>query len=360
MSDTSGTPAETSKKPNSAYAKTWDTAQKAFKLIAKHRTSADPIAFSVWYGYVSGSKPDLNTAMETMLAETGGLSSADMQQLYSEHIEEASHTEEQLDDISRAIQDEVAGAKSLVTDIISNTDDYVSSMDKAKDLLPSSSQDELMDTLGGIIEKTESSRESAQNIQVALQSKHDEITQLSSKVIKLRENLMRDSLTELVNQQRFEAMLEESSADAVANGYSLTVLAVGIKNIQDLNEKAGIDISEFIVKSFAGIARRVVGDQGVCGRFSSAYFGIMLPRAAYADAGKIANAIIEELDVFKIVKKPSEQLVGHIQCAFGGTSLRPGHSPRDLIAFAMAQAQQAKQSDRSSVKFDLSNRTVAA
>ena len=97
----------------------------------------------------------------------------------------------------------------------------------------------------------------------------------------------------------------------------------------------------------------VVGDQGVCGRFSSSFFGIMLPRAAYAEANKVAHAIIEELDLFKIVKKPSDQLVGHIQVAFGGSCLRVGSNPRDLVALALAQAQQARLNDRSAVKFDL-------
>lgn len=360
MSDTSQTSPQSPKKPRHAYSRSWDTGQAAFKLIAQHRTSADPMSYEVWYTYASGKNEELKIAVDAALEESGGISVAEMQHLHAQFLAKASHTNEELDDISRAIREEVAGAKSLVTDIISNTDNYVSSMDKAKTALPAAaSQEELMSAIGGIIEQTESSRASAQTIQVALQSKHDEITQLSSKVIQFRDNLMRDSLTELVNQQKFEDLLAERSEDALKNGYSLTVIAASIKNIQDLNQKAGMDISEFILKSFSDIARRVVGDQGVCARFSSSHFGIMLPRAAYSEAGKIANAIIEELDLFKIIKKPSEELVGHIQTAFGGTSLRAGSSPRDLIALAMAQAQQAKASDKSAVKFDLKPQAAA-
>jgi diguanylate cyclase len=356
MSDTPETPTENATKSRHAYANSWDTAQTVFKLISQHRTSADPISYAVWYNYAAGKHPELKTAMDTALQEHGGISLAEMQHLHAEFVANDTQTEEELEDISRAIREEVAGAQSLVTDIISNTDDYVSSMDKAKSMLPTNaSQEELSNAIGGIIEQTETSRASAQSIQVALQSKQDEITQLSSKVIKFREDLMRDSLTELVNQQRFEALLGEHAADALANGYSLTVLAASIKNIQALNEKANMDISEFILKSFSDISRRVVGDKGICGRFSSSFFGIMLPRAAYAEAGKIANAIIEELDLFKIVKKPSDQLVGHIEAAFGGSSLRIGANPRELVALALAQTQQAKLSDRSSVKFDLTH-----
>jgi len=354
MSDTLEPQTADAQTPKHAYAKSWDTAQAVFELIARHRTSADPTAYAVWYKYVAGRLPELNTAIDTALEENGGISLAEMQHLHTEYVAEGGQTDEGLDDISRAIREEVAGAQSLVTDIISNTDDYVSSMDKAKSMLsPDASQEQLSEAIGGIIEQTETSRAAAQGIQVALQNKHEEITQLSSKIITFRENLMRDNLTELVNQQRFEALLGEQAADALANGYSLTVLAASIKNIQALNDSANMDISEFILKSFSDIARRVVGDQGVCGRFSSSFFGIMLPRAAYAEAGKIAQAIIEELETFKIVKKPSDQLVGYIEAAFGGTSLRVGSSPRELVALAMAQAQDARQSDRSTVKFDL-------
>lgn len=354
MSDPADTSTEPAATPRHAYAGSWDTAQRVFELISQHRTSAEPTSYAVWYAYVTGQQAELKAAVDTALEENGGISLAEMQHLHAQFVADGSGSDGDLEDISRAIREEVAGAQSLVTDIISNTDDYVSSMDKAKDMLsPEASQEELSDAIGGIIEQTESSRASAQSIQVALQSKHDEITQLSSKVIKFRDNLMRDSLTELVNQQRFEALIGEHAADALANGYSLTVLAASIKNIQDLNATANMDISEFILKSFSDIARRVVGDQGVCGRFSSNFFGILLPRAAYAEAGKIAAAISEELDTFKIVKKPSDQLVGYIGAAFGGTSLRVGSSPRDLVAQAMAQAQKARQSEQSSVKFDL-------
>ena len=68
---------------------------------------------------------------------------------------------------------------------------------------------------------------------------------------------------------------------------------------------------------------------------------------------------VEELDNFRIVKKPSEQLVGYIQCAFGGSSFKAGLLPKDLIRIAADQASQAKFSNKSHVKFDLSNHQAA-
>lgn len=354
MSETPESQAADPQTPPRAYAKSWDTAKSAFKLISRHRTSADPTAYAVWFAYAEGKQSELNAAIDAALEENGSISLAEIQHLHAEYIAPNAQADEDLDDISRAIRNEVADAQSLVTDIISNTGEYVSSMDRAKSMIPAdATQEELSQAIGDIIEQTETSRAEAQSIQVALQNKHEEITQLNSKIVTFRDNLMRDNLTEMVNQQRFEALLGEHVSDALTNGYSLTVLAANVKNIQALNDSANMDISEFILKSFSDITRRVVGDQGICGRFSSSFFGIMLPQAAYADAGKIANAIIEELDIFKIIKKPSNELVGYIEAAFGGSSLRGDCSPRELIALAMAQAQDAKQSDRSAVKFDL-------
>lgn len=340
--------------------KTWAIAQAAFKLITKHRTGADPLAYAVWYGYASKNNPELTAAIDELLAEAGGISAVEMQQLHADHIKEDDQTEKKLEDISRAIHDKVAGAKSLVTDIISNTDEYVSSIDKAKDLLPAgASPDEVMSAIDGIIEQSATSKASAQNIQVALQGKEDEITQLSSRVLQLRENLMRDAVTELINRQKFESLLAERSSEAINNGYSLTVLVARINNIHALNENAGTDISEFIIKAFSGVAKKAVGRQGVCARFSGPEFAIMLPRSAYADASKVANAIIGELDTFKIVNKPSEDVIGHIQCSMGGSSLRAGLTPDDLIGLATAQAGRTGSPGKSSVKFDLTHQSAA-
>ncbi len=339
---------------------TWPTAQAAFKLITKHRTAADPTAYAVWYGYASKENAELNAAIDELLAQTGGISAVEMQQLHADYIQGDDQTEKVLEDISRAIHDKVAGARSLVTDIISSTDEYVSSIDKAKGLLPATgSPDEVKSAIDGIIEQSESSKASAQNIQLALQSKEDEITQLSSRVTQLRENLMRDTVTELINRQKFEALLAERSSEAMTNGYSLTVLVAKVTNIHELNESAGTDISEFIMKAFSGVAKKVVGSKGVCAKFSGPEFAIMLPRSAYADASKVANAIIGELDAFKVVKKPSEQVIGHIQCSMGGSSLRAGLSPEELIALAAAQIRQAGPARKSSVKFDLTHQSAA-
>ena len=216
-----------------------------------------------------------------------------------------------------------------------------------------------MNALDDIIETTKTSQESAETIQFALQSTQDEITQLGSKVSQLRDSLKKDTLTNLVHRDRFETLLAEASQDALANGYSLTVLVVAVKNIQDLCLTADMDISEFILKSLAEIMTRVIAEQGVCARLAGSDLAIMLPKSAYADASKLAKQIVDELEQFKIVKKPSDQLVGYIECAFGGSSLQAGLSPVDLIRIAAEQASQAKFSHKSLVKFSLTNHQAA-
>ena len=347
-------------KPKTAIQRAWDNGRTAFKLMAKHRSSADPKSYAVWYEYVTRKNPELVAVLERLIAQGHGVSAADLRQLYESHIAENSDAEQKLEGISQAIQSEVAGAKSLVTDAISSTSDYVSTMDKAKTLIPNAaSPDKIVEALDEFIQDTRANQEAAENIQVALESTHQEITQLSTRVGELRETLSRDALTSLVNQHKFEALLAESSAEAFANGYSLTVMVVCVKNLQDLSLTAGTDISEFILKSLSGFLSKAVANDGVCARLAGPELAVMLPQAAYSDASKIAKAVIDELDQFKIVKKPSDELVGYIRCAFGGASLRQGLGPKDLIRIAEDQANQAKIKQKSTVKFDLTNHQVA-
>lgn len=344
---------------SSAQSPTFKLGRDAFKLIHRYRTSADPKTYAVWFEYVSRKNQDLVTAIDEILAHKHGITSVELNQLYEQWVREGDGSD-QLRDISQAIEAKVAGAQSLVTDAISSADQYVANMDDAKARLPkTSSPDEIIQALDEIIDHTQSTQDSAQKIQVALQSTHDEITQLNSKVGQFRENLMRDRLTKLINRPEFEALLAESSKEALANGYSLTVMVVSVKNIQDLCLSAGMDISEFIVKSLSGILAKTVGDIGVCARFAGTDLAVMLPKSPYADAANLARNVIEELDQFKIVKKPSDDLVGYIKCAFGGAALQAGLSPADLIEIATEQASQAKFSASSDVKFSLRNHKVA-
>ncbi|GAB5454551.1 MAG: hypothetical protein Hens2KO_07800 [Henriciella sp.] len=338
----------------------WEVGRAAFKLIVQHKSSADPKSYSVWYAYAAQNTPDLNTELDEILAENGSITAAEVRQLFESHLRDVGHAEESLETISRAIEDKVAGAQSLVTEAISSTDEYVSSLDRAKEQLPlGSTREQIVGAIEGIIEQGEASKKSALGVQTALQSTHSEISQLSSRVGKVRETLMRDSVTELMNRQKFVGVLQEKSAEALTNGYSLTVLILSVKNVQALNESAGMDISEFIVKSVSEMMSKAVGDKGICARFSGTVFGIVLPRSAYAEAGKIARAITEELEIFKLMKRPSGTLVGYITCSIGGSSLRPGIAPDDLIKLATEQAHQTKRSDKSAIKFDLKNQQAA-
>ncbi|MFN3212729.1 MAG: diguanylate cyclase domain-containing protein [Henriciella sp.] len=326
----------------------------------QHRSLAEPKAYSVWYTYAAQSHPSLNEELDEILAENGGISAVEIHQLFDAHLKDRAASEHSLETISRAIEDKVAGAQSLVTEAISSTDEYVSSLNRAKQQLPfDSTREQIVGAIEGIIEQGEASKKSALGVQTALQSTHGEISKLSSRVGKLRENLMRDTVTELINRQSFVSLLEEKSSEALANGYSLTVLVLSLKNVQALNESAGMDISEFIVKSVSEIIAKATGDKGVCARFSGTVFAIVLPRSAYGDASKVARAITDELDIFKLMKKPSDTLVGYIKCSIGGSSLRPGIEPDDLIKLATEQAQQGKSSDQNTIKFDLKNQQAA-
>ncbi|MEO1305555.1 MAG: GGDEF domain-containing protein [Pseudomonadota bacterium] len=348
------------KKPTSPHQKSWQTGREAFKFISKYRTGADPKTYAVWFDYASNGDAKLAAELDQILAKDRGVTNAEMRQLFESYLADGRNNDATLNDISTAIQSKVEGANSLVSEVISNTNQYVSSMDSVKQRMPNtSSPEEIMQALDEVIENTRTSQESARGIQVALESTRDEITQLSSRVSQIRENLMRDSLTELINRDRFEMVLGENSADAIANGYSLTVLVVCVKNIQDLCLTASIDISEFVLKSLSGIMRKVVADQGVCARLSGDELAIMLPKSAYADASKFAKQIAEELQHFKIVAKPSDKLVGYIECAFGGAAIQPGRSPAELIRIATEQANHAKFSHKTTVKFDLSNSQAA-
>lgn len=348
------------KQSQTGSSRTWDIGQAAFKLITQHNTSADPVSYAVWYAYASDNKPDLNKALDDILSHERGVTSAEIQQLHADHVKEDTDAEEKLEAFSRAIQSEVAGAQSLVTDIISNADDYASSIGKAKEMLPDTpSDDDLKEVIDEIVEESERSKKSAQDIQVALQNKHEEIIELSSRVVKFRDTLMRDSLTQLINRQKFETLLEERSSEALANGYSMTVLVASVENILDLNQKASADISEFILKSFSRVMKKSVGAKGVCARFSGSEFGVMMPGSAYMEAGKVARSIMKELESNKVVQKQSGQSIGHIQCAFGGAALRPGLSAEDLINLATLQNQHARATDRSAIKFDLTHQSAA-
>ena len=102
----------------------WEFGRAAFKLIVQYKSSADPKSYAVWYAYAAQSKPALNKELDEILAENGGITAVEVQQLHDTHLRIDGLAEENLETISRAIEDKVAGAQTLMTEAISTTDEY--------------------------------------------------------------------------------------------------------------------------------------------------------------------------------------------------------------------------------------------
>ena len=97
------------KKPNATVARSWDTGKTAFRLIAQHKTTADPTAYAVWYHYAGKKNAELNAAMDAILADERGVSSVDLRHLYETYLKEGRDAEAQLEGISQQIETKVAG-----------------------------------------------------------------------------------------------------------------------------------------------------------------------------------------------------------------------------------------------------------
>ena len=99
-----------------------------------------------------------------------------------------------------------------------------------------------------------------------------------------------DLLTGLYNHGYFTGLLDAAVAKAVS-GEASTMLYIGIDNLQQTRESAGIAAGNMVLGHVATLLREQLGEKGIAARFSDDVFTILLQGGAIAEAQKLAEVL---------------------------------------------------------------------
>ncbi|WP_114418807.1 GGDEF domain-containing protein [Marinospirillum perlucidum] len=114
-----------------------------------------------------------------------------------------------------------------------------------------------------------------------------------------------DKTTHLYQRDAFLQIFRELLDQVGPNGLRLTLVAVDMKNLHEINEQFGQSIGDRVLKNMGSLLHHCAGTDDICARFSGRKLCILLPNKGQQDGLVLAEKISRALGKVKYAEFPT-------------------------------------------------------
>ncbi len=172
----------------------------------------------------------------------------------------------------------------------------------------------------------------------------------SMKVRALREQAVRDPLTELYGKQVFWAFLEKEFHRARRYAYALAVVVVDMDNLKAINDDRGHLAGDAVIRAVGRIMQSSRRGSDITVRFGGDEFVLLLPQTDSAGAQIVAERVRQAVE-HAPVEHPEGAFPLTVSLGLASTDICPVRTPEELFELADAACRDAKRGGRNRVRF---------
>ena len=161
----------------------------------------------------------------------------------------------------------------------------------------------------------------------------------------LKQQVVRDSMTNLINHQHFLELLSQEISRAERYKHPLSLIMADIDHFKEINDAFSHLAGDRVIKAVAGSLQQEIRESDHLARYGGEEFAIILPATQIQDAFIVAERIRMTIDSMRI--KHEDNLI-HFTISFGIASFQAedGKSQDELIKRADSALYQAKKQGR--------------
>jgi diguanylate cyclase len=334
---------------NEDYERTWAFAEIALGQLKALRQAADPRNYEIWYNYATGYNPALNKSINETLARNGGLSAAELDQIYDTYLSPARLTD-RIDNVGSKVKDEIEQVMSMIDAAVGSTSNYSESLaGVSKQLSGTDDRENLRIIVETLVRSTKEMEETNQSLEERLKASKQEINQLQQNLETVRNESLTDPLTALSNRKYFDQMLLKSITDAQAKGEPLSLMFTDIDHFKKFNDTFGHLTGDQVLRLVAFSVRQNVKGQDVAARYGGEEFAVILPQTGLRQALTVADHIRRAIMTKELMKRSTGEHLGRVTVSIGVATCRKQDSAQTLIARADACLYAAKRNGRNRV-----------
>ncbi len=326
-----------------------DIAAKAWARLKKDSIALSPRNFEVWYTYYANEHVQLKEEINTLIAEKGTLSGADIYVIYNKFLSENRHDElfqKAGDHIHNAIED-VSGVMDNIREATSN---YSTTLNGVSAKLGSaSSQEEIKAVLKDVMADTSKMLEHNKLLEEHLDQSAKIMNELKRDLEQVRREAMTDGLTGLTNRKSFDEKIDKTAEQCTADNKTFTLLLLDIDHFKAFNDNYGHQVGDQVLRLVAKTLTDGVKGRDTAARYGGEEFAIILPETTIDGGKMVAENLRKAIAMKEVINRTTGVHLGRITISIGVAQFSAGESISDLIDRADAALYTAKHNGRNQV-----------
>ncbi len=290
--------------------------------MVKYKMPVTPINYAIWYCYVQGDNPQLNTELDKVIGQHNTCSAQNAQEIFDKYIndEELAFFQQMsekfhgtVEQVQFDLSDSIQYSKSFTTSL-------VDSQNELKTLSSINSFNEILSCVERLTDESIAMQDYARGFQTKLAQAYNEIKDLREALTMTQEAVDKDSLTGLFNRGKFdtdivEFCLHASSQDEQSK---LAVLIMfDIDHFKRFNDDFGHQKGDEVLKLVAQKVQNCVQEQYNAYRFGGEEFCITGYFDSINDAMTFCNQLRLSIAKLTIRKKEDSDNKRNISASFG-------------------------------------------
>ncbi len=329
-----------------------ELARRALDLLAEHGVSPTPQNYAVWVAYVSDSIPELSESIQAAIDKGGPINDDLCDELYDRYFT-FKRIQDAVLETGGAMSRELGAVVKTLQAAERDTAAYGEALAGATGQL-----DENPDAVSfkrmveGLVSATARMQRRSRELERRLQETSVEVNQLKNNLEKVREEAMTDALTGLANRKRFDEAMRKSRRDAELQGDSFCLVLCDIDHFKRFNDTWGHQTGDQIIRFVAACLSRFSKEAHIVARYGGEEFGIVMPKTGLIEASEIADKIRATVESKRLLRKSTNEDLGHITVSMGVSQHRTGESVEELIERADINLYKSKQTGRNRITVD--------
>ncbi|MCE2510481.1 MAG: GGDEF domain-containing protein [Alphaproteobacteria bacterium] len=324
-------------------------AKAALVKMATLGIVAQPKNFELWYGYYSGTNPELKQTLEVILRKKETFTDELNAELHDRFFGLANDVAE----IQKA-SDRIQSAVTRVLEYLGDTNTQVSDYGKTLETMSGKIAKEtdieaIRSTVAGILSETKRMAMRSSKLEGQLKIATDEIVELHEHIQYVRQEAATDVLTGLPNRKHFDEQLRLCMHQSQEASEALCLVMADIDHFKKFNDNHGHLLGDQVLWLVANTLVECVKGRDIPTRFGGEEFAIILPRTNIHGAKQVGQEIRTRVASKKVIRKATGEDLGGITVSLGIAQYHPGETPESLIQRADNALYRAKSQGRNQV-----------
>ncbi|HCY54367.1 MAG TPA: GGDEF domain-containing protein [Oceanicaulis sp.] len=329
-----------------------DLARRALDLMEEHKVAPTPQNYAVWVAYVSDSIPELSETLQTAVDKGGPIDDELCDELYDRHFT-FKRIQDAVLDTGGAMSRELGAVVKTLEAAERDTAAYGEALAGASGQLGDATDTVTFKRMvEGLVSATARMQRRSRELERRLQETSVEVNQLRGNLEKVREEAMTDALTGLANRKRFDESMRKARRDSDLQGDDFCLVLCDIDHFKRFNDTWGHQTGDQIIRFVAACLSRFAKDTHIVARYGGEEFAIVMPKTTVADAAMIAEKIRATVESKRLLRKSTNEDLGHITVSMGVSQHISGEAVEGLIERADTNLYKSKQTGRNRVTVD--------